>query len=750
MSGFPDRSSSVSTAGYEDGLGRRSVRFNREVGGMLECLRLRAQFLAFEPALRSRAAEIASLDDERFARVRDFERDASGLSVISELVTGHRLIDLLETRHADDTAVSGLDAAFGFLLQAMPALAELHATSITHGAVAPGRIIITPNSQVVLLDSIYGAVLQRLNLNRRTLWTSLGVMAAPVDSTPVIDPCTDVAQMALCGLLLAAGRPLTGTAHISALGPLVREVAELAEIRAGADFAEGVGRFFEATLPAESRRASIAAEVAAAEIRRLVSHIGEGASLNALAELVCFEAAPKPVAPQRAVSSPAAPARVPTPAPIVVVAPAMMAASEVEPPAPEPSRREPTPLPPAAPLANPAAAEVAAPADREAAPADRAAAPAPAVVPVMVAPAVQQPPVAIPPTAAVPPPSFPAVPSRAVAPAPVPRPPVVFAPAMAPPPQAVAARPAQPPPAVVRIKQEPPPGYAPPGRQSESAPMALPARALPFVFRGVPDERRFPWKIAAAALVVLASGMMAGRVYLKGGTEPFREAIVPITAAAAPSPEPAATETTGSLAIDSQPSGARVTLNGKDAGITPLTLDAVAPGRHRVSVSTGSASVERTVQIEAGQHAAISVPVFSGWIAVFAPIRLDVSAGRRSLGTTDSSRILLPPGRHVLTFSNRELGFRVSQTVDIQPGGERVINLRPTGRVNLNASPWAEVWVDGVKAGETPLANLEVPLGTREILFKHPQHGERRLTVTITTSPAAFSVDFNRSPSNPD
>ena len=87
--------------------------------------------------------------------------------------------------------------------------------------------------------------------------------------------------------------------------------------------------------------------------------------------------------------------------------------------------------------------------------------------------------------------------------------------------------------------------------------------------------------------------------------------------------------------------------------------------------------------------------------------------------------------------------------IEISPGEERVLNLRPTGKVNLNASPWAEVWVDGTRAGETPLANLEVALGTREFVFKHPQYGERRLTATITTRGEALSVDFGRPPSFP-
>ena len=325
MSGLPDiSSSSVSTAGYADGLGRRSVRFNREVGGMLECLHLRPQFLVFEGALRARAEELARLDDERFATVRAFEKDATGLRVISDLVTGHRLIDVLEARH-DDSTVSGIDAAFGFLLQAMPALAQLHANAITHGAVAPGRIIITPNSQVVLLDSIYGSALERLNLSRQALWNSFGIVTAPVAGAAPLDRYTDVAQVALCALLLAAGRPLDDTAPADGLRALVREVAELAEIRAGAIFAEGVGQFFNETLPGAGKRRAIGADDATVEIRRLLTHISEDDSLSALAELVCYRPAPSPrvetpvaaAAPVPVIAVRVAAAPPPTPPPVV-------------------------------------------------------------------------------------------------------------------------------------------------------------------------------------------------------------------------------------------------------------------------------------------------------------------------------------------------------------------------------------------------------------------------------------------------
>ena len=67
----------------------------------------------------------------------------------------------------------------------------------------------------------------------------------------------------------------------------------------------------------------------------------------------------------------------------------------------------------------------------------------------------------------------------------------------------------------------------------------------------------------------------------------------------------------------------------------------------------------------------------------------------------------------------------------------------PNGTLSVNALPWAEVWVDGRSSGTTPLANLAVPIGSHEIVLRHPQLGERRRTVTVTTqTPVRVGVDF--------
>jgi hypothetical protein len=216
-------------------------------------------------------------------------------------------------------------------------------------------------------------------------------------------------------------------------------------------------------------------------------------------------------------------------------------------------------------------------------------------------------------------------------------------------------------------------------------------------------------------------------------------------AASAPAPAPPVAGNAGSLTITTQPPGARVTIDGKAAGETPLTLDTIKPGRHVITLTAASgASAKRTVRVDEGQTVSIDVPLFSGFAAISAPFSIEVSEKGKALGTGDDP-ILLAPGTHTLRIANKDLGYVATETVEIQPGETTRVSLDPRGRANINAAPWAEVFIDGEKAGETPLANVAIRLGIREIVFKNPQFAERKVTVTIkANAPATISIDFNK------
>jgi hypothetical protein len=79
---------------------------------------------------------------------------------------------------------------------------------------------------------------------------------------------------------------------------------------------------------------------------------------------------------------------------------------------------------------------------------------------------------------------------------------------------------------------------------------------------------------------------------------------------------------TGRLDITADTPGAQVSLNGEPRGVTPLTLADVAPGRHRVAVSSGAAQVVRSVDVTRGSTTSVMVAlaasagVSAGWVTV--------------------------------------------------------------------------------------------------------------------------------------
>jgi hypothetical protein len=310
----------------------------------------------------------------------------------------------------------------------------------------------------------------------------------------------------------------------------------------------------------------------------------------------------------------------------------------------------------------------------------------------------------------------------------------------------------------VKIKAEPPAGYRPATktrRVGRNVGQSLePAASMPELFRGptFPEpapSRGFPWKLAVAAVVLVAAAIVVGRSYLPGGV--LGKAPVEETPATLPPAEPEETKggpapkDAGQIIVKTEPAGAKVLIDGKPAGESPVTLNAIPAGRHVLTFVSSSGSVKRTVRVVAGKSVSLDVPIFSGWVSVLAPFVVDVAEDGKSLGTTEMGRIMLAPGRHHLLLTNSDLGYSVEKDIEITAGEVGSVRIDPRGQANFNAIPWAEVWSDGRKIGDTPIANHTLPLGSQEFVFRHPQFGERKVTATIRAGqPAAIAVDFTK------
>jgi hypothetical protein len=194
-----------------------------------------------------------------------------------------------------------------------------------------------------------------------------------------------------------------------------------------------------------------------------------------------------------------------------------------------------------------------------------------------------------------------------------------------------------------------------------------------------------------------------------------------------------------------------VTVDGKAYGRTPLTVSDLTAGTHKVVLENESGTFSDDVLIEPGATASLVVPMtkpqggnVSGWIAISAPADLQVFEGGRLVGSSRSDRIMVAVGRHDLELVNEALGYRTTRAVEVSPGQVAAVKPDwPKGSMALNALPWAEVSIDGERAGETPIGSVSVPIGTHEIVFRHPELGERRTTATVTTGAAArVSMDM--------
>lgn len=121
-----------------------------------------------------------------------------------------------------------------------------------------------------------------------------------------------------------------------------------------------------------------------------------------------------------------------------------------------------------------------------------------------------------------------------------------------------------------------------------------------------------------------------------------------------------------------------------------------------------------------------------GRVRIVSAIPLQVVERGRVIGTSGDRALLLSPGTHTLELSNSTLGFRTTARVRVDAGQQAELPVAlPSGTVNVNAQPWAQVLIDGAVVGDTPLANVPLVIGDHEVVWRHPQFGERRQQVVV-------------------
>ena len=739
---------------FTDGLGDRVVAVDAATGDLLQILRIRPQLLAvpsFEFALRERAARLANFRHAYYGRVRRIDRHPAGLAIVSDHVEGVRLSEMLRVA-AERRLPLDLNAALCLLRQLVPSLALLHenARDVAHGLISPERLIVTPRARLVVVEHVLGSAVEQLQFNRERLWQELRVALPPAVGIGRFDHRADVTAMGLVALALVLGRPIAPEEYPQKAGQLLAEARARTAGAPDQPLPHALHLWIARALQLDPRQGFTSATEAQVALEDALAENGEFIAAPVALETFLsryITAMLEPVAPASTAPPPSIPVVQTQVRPAVPVAPLPIEQLDAVPPPPPVITLE-----------------------------------APAFVAPVVTPAiVSAPPVVV---APVPPPAVAA--------------PVAFEPA------AIA------PPPVVALTPEPAPAAAAPTRDITELlkDFDIPGEtAAPDANQHSPaaggPRGKAPWtRIAAVAAIVAAlagGGYYASRkmtkaappalgslavqtnpagvaVFVDGvarGNTPARLSLnagshivelrgrgvprvlpVTITAGAEVSQylELPETPSAGSLLVQSDPAGARVSVDGVEHGRAPVSVADLTPGEHDVVLQAdGGPAVKQKVVIQAGVTSSVLAPVttaapgpVSGWLTVKSPVALDIRENNRLIGTTDSDRIMLAAGRHEVQFENETLGYDETRVITVQPGKVAPITIQmPQGMININASPWAEVFIDNRRVGETPIGNLPVSIGSHEVVFRHPQLGEKRQAVSVTLkAPVRLSVDM--------
>ncbi len=224
-----------------------------------------------------------------------------------------------------------------------------------------------------------------------------------------------------------------------------------------------------------------------------------------------------------------------------------------------------------------------------------------------------------------------------------------------------------------------------------------------------------------------------------------------------------------SLYILSNPSNAKVVLDGMYRGTTPITLNKLASGTHILELdSPGYYDWKSTVDVPAGGTKTVSgtlnqMPVSNvGWVYVSSsPGGASVTLDGTNYGQTPASGSLklnsIGVGDHTVTLTRS--GYSVYTTrvsVNANTVSEVSALLQPSGSspgngaLSVSSTPaGANIFVDNNFLGITPLTLKDIPAGSHVVMIRLAGYQDYEITTTVNTG-ATSTVVAGMSPVTPD
>lgn len=159
--------------------------------------------------------------------------------------------------------------------------------------------------------------------------------------------------------------------------------------------------------------------------------------------------------------------------------------------------------------------------------------------------------------------------------------------------------------------------------------------------------------------------------------------------------------------------------------------DAQPEPAHAVDAVAGVAAVAQDGRDSTRPVSARPSPA-AGSLTVRADAPVTVFLDGKRLGAAPIEGISTTAGLHLLRLENPALGISLTAKLQVSSGGETTrLFTFAKGKMNVLVDPWADVYVNGVKLGQTPLAGKELYEGRHRLRLVGPK-SEKSVTVDVT------------------
>ena len=191
----------------------------------------------------------------------------------------------------------------------------------------------------------------------------------------------------------------------------------------------------------------------------------------------------------------------------------------------------------------------------------------------------------------------------------------------------------------------------------------------------------------------------------------------------------------GKLAVQSQPSGAQIIIDGKDYGLTPATIS-LPSGKHVIFLQKDRfASVKQSIEVFPNQTRSVQITLkpLATLLITTEPSEARIEINRQMKG--ESPLNLDVPPDSALVIRIQKTNYREAvQKITLHPGAFKKLHFTlqsKTGRIYFSALPGgSRVFINGQRVA-LKNGQIELPFGHYQIQLMHPGYYVRTLEIDL-------------------